>query len=396
MHLLQLTSRPTWFLLMAVSLVFLLFGSVSAKMGLLGNCDFVINQIHLPPEDFQFYSDWPEPPSWITYQGISISSHPATRHFWLFMQVEFDQVDQVMAQAVVLCRELREILSRASDCEDVDLGSVLAQALLDDFRQDVVEKGGYFEVIVVYHPQAPHPNAIADFQMAYPQATYFYLLLVYNLEMGEITDLTWSDFQVAVTLSSFTASAGQGQVVLRWTTESERQNLGFNLLRSSGSEDPFVKINQGLIPSAGQGCSEMPLHYHFADRDVSLGMTYQYQLEDVNFQGERSLLGVVAATPLASRAVPHELHLLQNYPNPFNTDTEIRYKIPQGIHAIISIYDVRGELVAVLVDDFQPKGEYSVRWDGLTSEDHVASSGLYFCVLQVGEHQQVRKMVLLR
>jgi len=367
-----------------------------AKMGVLNNCDFQINQIPIPPEDFQFYTDWPNPASWITCQGIPISAHPATRHFWLFMQIGSGQVDRTMASTSLLRGELELLISNADAYNDPDFRIQQTENLLDSFQQDVVGKGDYYEIIVLYDRHRPCPNPAANFSRAYPMATYFYLLMVYNSEIRQATDFIWSDFQVSVFLSSFTATAGKGQVVLEWITDSERQNLGFHLHRRNSPTDPFVTINRALIPSAGQGNSEMRLHYRFVDRRVLPGLTYEYQLEDVNFRGESTLHGMITASLLDAGVEPEKFHLFQNHPNPFNAGTEIRYRISQDAHAIISIYDVRGALVTVLANEFQGKGEYMVSWDGQNVRDHIASSGLYFCALRIGQDQQVRKMILLR
>ena len=392
----RLKKQVLRFLLISLSVVLLFSGSVSAKIGLLGNCDFAINQVHLPPEDFQFYSDWIDPPSWITYEGVPISAHPATRHFWLFMQLGFDGMDQAMAQAGVVCRDLEELLSRTDVQDDADLRFVLIETLLEDFRQDVVGKGGYFEVIVEYDPQAPNPNPIADYQLAYPEAFYFYLLVVYNLEMREAADMIWNDFQVAVSLSSFTATAGQGQVILEWTTETEKQNFGFNLLRRCSPEGPFSRINEQLICAASGGYSEVPLHYRFTDDDVSVGMNYEYQLEDITLRGERTIHGSVSATPMAAGTAPERFRLFPNYPNPFNASTEICYHILNSAYVTLNVYDVNGKLVKVLADGLQAVGQYQVRWDGRDYRGHNVSSGLYFCAFQAGDHREVMKMVLLR
>lgn len=390
-------SRAYLLWLLLITMGTLLFcGSSVARMGLLGNCDFAISQERLSAGRFQFYSDWLDPPGWITYQEIPISSHPATRHFWLFMQLGVGQMNSVMTRASMLRQDLGELLINGSPHVNLDHSPVLIDELLEQFDRDMVEKGGYFEAIVYYNPEEPNPNPVVDFRMSYPQAVYFYLLVVYNMEIREATDLIWSDFQVAVSLSSFTASAQQGQVMVRWTTGNERQNLGFNLLRRSSPEEPFVEINPEFIPSAGQGNSESPLHYQFMDHGVSTGVTYEYQLEAMTFQGHKSVYGPVTATVMGAGGRPDGFRLFQNYPNPFNSCTEIRYEIPHDAHVTIQIYDVRGQLIRMLADEAQSRGEYLARWDGRNRKGHAAGSGLYFCMLQSGDHQGVMKMVLLR
>jgi flagellar hook assembly protein FlgD len=94
--------------------------------------------------------------------------------------------------------------------------------------------------------------------------------------------------------------------------------------------------------------------------------------------------------------MPETFRLHQNFPNPFNATTQIRYEIPASVPVAVKIYDVRGELVRVLVDGIQQPGEHVARWDGRSLEGRPAGSGLYFCSLQAGDHLEVVKMVLLR
>ena len=70
-----------------------------------------------------------------------------------------------------------------------------------------------------------------------------------------------------------------------------------------------------------------------------------------------------------SDSVPTEFKLMQNYPNPFNPSTIIEYSIPIESNVSIKIYDIIGNEVATLVDDIQPAGNYSIRFDasGLAS-----------------------------
>jgi hypothetical protein len=367
------------------------------ELGLLGHCDFGIHQVQRSVEDVQFYSDWSDPFSWITYQGESISSHPATRHFWLFLQLSDGSLNGALLQAADLRWDLEAILSRTENPQDAAQRTLLIQEVLQQYGQDVGAKGDYFEILLSYNPLAPNPNPLADFQLAYPGGRYFYVLVVYNLEMAGAVDVTWSDFEVAAFLSSFTAEPGVGEVILKWTTESERQNLGFHVLRRDNFQGSFLPLTDQLIPSATGGHSSSPQSYRWIDRQVMPGRSYEYQLQDVSFDGQRTVHGTVTATPLSSGdAQPRQFQLLQNYPNPFNAATEVRYNISSASQVLIRIYDVRGELVRTLVDGHREAGQHAVRWDGRTEKGQQAGSGLYFCSLEAQGHSQVMKMVLLR
>jgi agmatine deiminase len=82
--------------------------------------------------------------------------------------------------------------------------------------------------------------------------------------------------------------------------------------------------------------------------------------------------------------------LFQNSPNPFTTSTEIRYNLPVGCHVRLDIYDVLGQRVATLVDEYQQPGTRVVQWDG--SE----AGGIYLCNFRAGDHIETRKMVHLK
>ncbi|NQU27041.1 MAG: heparinase II/III family protein [Candidatus Marinimicrobia bacterium] len=88
------------------------------------------------------------------------------------------------------------------------------------------------------------------------------------------------------------------------------------------------------------------------------------------------------------------LHL--NYPNPFNPVTTIRYNLPMDSHVKLTIYNILGQQVIVLVDDYQNAGYKSTRWDGRTASGKLVSAGMYFYAVEAGKYSAIRKMVLLK
>ena len=100
----------------------------------------------------------------------------------------------------------------------------------------------------------------------------------------------------AVTLASFTAEAGTGQITLGWETAVEINNLGFHLYRSGQAAGPYGLLNEALIPSQSPGSMEGGI-YTWEDRDVVPGTTYYYRLESVDMHGRRTLYGPVSASP---------------------------------------------------------------------------------------------------
>jgi len=88
--------------------------------------------------------------------------------------------------------------------------------------------------------------------------------------------------------------------------------------------------------------------------------------------------------------------LKQNFPNPFNPVTTITFSVPERGRAVLSVYNVKGELVQTLVDDVVSAGEVSVTWDATDRYGRKISSGVYFYRLRVGDLEMSRKMILLR
>jgi hypothetical protein len=102
-------------------------------------------------------------------------------------------------------------------------------------------------------------------------------------------------------------------------------------------------------------------------------------------------------TAVASRgATPMRATLDQNFPNPFNPSTVIRYTLPRGERVRLSVYDVRGALVATLFDGTRPAGPGEVRWHGTDDNGNRVGSGVYFCRLRAGDELLTHKMVLVQ
>jgi len=88
--------------------------------------------------------------------------------------------------------------------------------------------------------------------------------------------------------------------------------------------------------------------------------------------------------------------LYQNYPNPFNPTTTIRFSNDEPSKVNLKIYNIQGQLVKVLVDEFKNSGEYSAFWDGTCSSGNQVISGLYFYQLKAGDKNLTKKMLLLK
>ena len=95
--------------------------------------------------------------------------------------------------------------------------------------------------------------------------------------------------------------------------------------------------------------------------------------------------------------LPSSFALETNYPNPFNPSTSIEYALPVASPVLLSVYDILGQRVRILVTDSNHKAGYHTRtWDGRDDSGRMVGSGLYLYRLKAGDFTQVRKMTLLK
>ncbi|MDT3695993.1 MAG: YCF48-related protein [Ignavibacterium sp.] len=88
---------------------------------------------------------------------------------------------------------------------------------------------------------------------------------------------------------------------------------------------------------------------------------------------------------------PNNFLLFQNFPNPFNPRTVISYQLPVSSNIKLKVFDVLGNEIATLVDEYKSAGSYEVEWDA-----SVFPSGVYFYQLQSGNFNEAKKMILMK
>ena len=116
--------------------------------------------------------------------------------------------------------------------------------------------------------------------------------------------------------------------------------------------------------------------------------------------GKLRILAAIGVTTdiedMASGLLPPRLLIDQNYPNPFNPTTWIPFYMPKAGAMSMKVYNVKGELVRVLKEQWMSEGAHSVVWNGTDQRGRPVASGLYFCILRAGGRAESRKLVLLR
>jgi len=212
-----------------------------------------------------------------------------------------------------------------------------------------------------------------------------------NLEVHDVPDDNGHRLHLSWTLSQ---SEEDGTVLgyriyrSRSGTFSEPLPLsGFVSLDSLNSWEAHHTV---LIDSVGTGVSE------YIDEYVPLnGVSYHYWVEAF---GELGSSGKTASGTAVSVEAPspHVFHLSRPFPNPFNTSVTLSYGIPEDCVVELTVHDVLGKRVKVLVRRHAAAGRYETMWDGTDGNGTPVGSGVFLVRLRAGGLSAVRRVVLMR
>ncbi|NNJ51960.1 MAG: T9SS type A sorting domain-containing protein [Ignavibacteriaceae bacterium] len=190
-----------------------------------------------------------------------------------------------------------------------------------------------------------------------------------------------SDVPLPVELSSFSVVVLENGVKLEWRTETEVNNYGFEILRST-QNDSWQKL--GFVE--GHGNSNSPKDYSFVDNNVTAGK-YSYRLKQLDTDGSFEYSKAIEVD-LGS---PGKFELSQNYPNPFNPVTTIKYSIPEAGNVKLVVYNLLGEQVAELVNEFKEAGVHTINFNAENLQ-----SGLFIYKIEAIGVVQSKKMTLIK
>ncbi len=100
---------------------------------------------------------------------------------------------------------------------------------------------------------------------------------------------------------------------------------------------------------------------------------------------------ITASVTYPSGELPAMFRLLQNFPNPFNPSTTIKYELPRTSHVSLTVYDILGREVSVLVNERMNAGVHEVKFDGSK-----IASGVYLYRMQAGRYVETKRLLVLR
>jgi hypothetical protein len=192
-------------------------------------------------------------------------------------------------------------------------------------------------------------------------------------------------------------------IKLNWNRNTEADFNYYNVYRDTVIN--FTVDSTKLIASVTD-----TFYYHPFPTNVE---TLYYKLTAVDNQGNESSPSEHVSVKLVSLKnewVPVNNYILyQNYPNPFNPSTKIGYKLKERGYVKLYVYDIKGELVSVLVNEMQETGYYEVEFNAMVSHSGESAnggrnlaSGIYiYQIFVIGENNipvfsGIKKMVYVK
>jgi hypothetical protein len=201
---------------------------------------------------------------------------------------------------------------------------------------------------------------------------------------------------------NLSAVVDTNKIILTWNRNSEADTSHYNIYRDTTIN--FTADSAKLISSQADT---------FYNQSLPVGINrLVYKITAVDNQGNESNTSeevVINLTAIKEYpAIVNDYYLYQNYPNPFNPSTKIGYKLKERGYIKLMVYDIKGELVTVLVNKEQAAGYYEVEFNSISGMGHQSSgipdyaSGIYLYRIEViGKgnipvYSDMKKMILIK
>jgi len=263
----------------------------------------------------------------------------------------------------------------------------------------VIEDSAAIQLDGSYTIRLPHDTTdLMAFQndevMALNFVPTYYPSTIYWQNAGHIyTDTNMTGIDISVyRITNDGSSHGQisGGVYLN-TNTTTLTGLGYAIVYAK-TGNTF----RGYSISAGNGAYSVDSLPHGMYQLICTRMGYPSQtknrylgnnnLTGVNFIYGRQLVGIPDGNE-----IPLTYSLSQNYPNPFNPATTIKFGLPKSSQVKLTIYDLLGREISVLVNGNLSAGSYKAEWDASNY-----SSGVYIYRIESSDFVQVKKLVLIK
>lgn len=195
------------------------------------------------------------------------------------------------------------------------------------------------------------------------------------------TQVTFDVDKAGVEVLDVRQTERTGKVPLYQGSDKSDYRMGF--IDLAGAE--LIKAGSGVIATIEVDMSD-------ASADLE-----ELRLKEAVFADETGrIIPAVITYKVEDNTVPDVYDLDQCSPNPFNPSTTIRYSLAEACDVKITVFNILGQTVNVLVDEYQDAGTHSVIWDGSDRNGHSTASGVYLYRMETKAFTSSKKMILLK
>ncbi len=177
--------------------------------------------------------------------------------------------------------------------------------------------------------------------------------------------------------------------VLSYYGSSDNYRQSFKIFDITNNNIILEKNSESFYysyPAIWDVDSDGSLECTFTEYDYPSYTSYRYYVFNTN----------VSTSVTKTENLNKGFVLSNNYPNPFNPTTIIDYQVDQPAKVSINIFDIKGELIKTIVDDFHKTGNYQVEWNGTDREGNKVSTGAYFYQMRAEDYSSTKKMIFLK
>ena len=146
---------------------------------------------------------------------------------------------------------------------------------------------------------------------------------------------------------------------------------------SSDNDSVIVKIGAFGVRDNFQIQDELLIESGNNVAEVAVGVGIEVSVEEPNIS-------------------PSKFELHQNYPNPFNPSTNIKFDLAENSHVTITIFNLVGQKVSILVNRSLDTGAYNTTWKGTDDNGTPLPSGMYFYEMRTPSYQSIKKLILVK
>jgi len=222
-------------------------------------------------------------------------------------------------------------------------------------------------------------------------------------EMLERLGITWAEPKLAKIGNCTPVYEGMDSISIK---KDQYTSSVFNTALTNNSKLLFTETLSYDMP-LGVGAWNKPLYGGWYKENGSQivflsGRAYRYNNEDLKNNLEYILENFLEDSSVSNvdddrnYQVITQYKLNQNYPNPFNPSTVIKYDLIDNSKVDLRIYNILGQEVKTLVNNFEEKGRKTAIWNGRDNHDNKVSSGIYFYKISANNWTDIKKMILLK